>query len=303
MSEAVCEALVDMGRERWRERIEGKRDAESPREMGLELIGSLEEEARLALTWAKLRKHHGSGLAFRLGNHQREWETAAEAIGQDAVDDYITSKLQYGAKKCAPFLRLAREEHATSIEPKRYVAVYTPYLDDQRLNAALTGNERFPVKGGDVLSTEDPKRVVFYWSELGMPIYRIESMDDYYERYAYVKRDELSRGRTYRWDDLPYQPKGAAQHAKHCEGRKVPDIPLHTDKRWEGAPDEYQCLAHIAPKQVYGGQGRIAWLESRETMQTQRAGEELVHFVFAQCFELVVQREDGQFVFTNEDIP
>ncbi|MBW2522965.1 MAG: hypothetical protein JRI23_02255 [Deltaproteobacteria bacterium] len=303
MSEAVCDALVAMGHERWRERIEGKRDAETPREMGLELIGSLEEEARLALTWAKLRKHHGSGRDFRLGSHRREWETAAETVGQSAVDDYITSKIQYGAKKCAPFLRLAREEHATSIEPKRYVAVYQPYLDDDRLRQALTGNERFPVKGGDVLATEDPKRVVFYWSELGMPIYRIESMDDYFERYAYVKRDELSRGKTYRWDDLPYQPKGAAQHAKHCEGRKVPDIPLHTDKRWEGAPDEYECLAHIAPKQVFGGHGKMAWLESRQTMQTQRAGEELVSFVFAQCFELIVQREDGRFVFTNDDIP
>jgi len=303
MSEAVCEALVDMGRERWQERIAGKAEPQSLGEMGLELRSGLEEEARAALAWAKLRKHHGDPHEIRLRDVAREWELAGETIGAGEVDDYIAHKIEYAAKKCAPFLRMMREEQATAVEPKRYISVYSAYLDDERLNAALTANDRFPVKGGDVLRTEDPKRVVFYWSELGMPVYRVESIDEYFERYNYVKRDELGRGKVYRWEDLPYQPKGAAAHAEHCEGRKVPDIPLHIDKRWEGAPDQTECLAQVAPKAVFSGQGRIAWLESRQAVQTARAGEALVQFVLAQCFELVVRREDERIVFANEDIP
>lgn len=159
------------------------------------------------------------------------------------------------------------------------------------------------MKGGDILATEDAKRVTFYWSELGMPLYRVESIDDYFEKYHYVKRDELSRGKVYRWGDLPYQPRAAAKHADHCEGRKVPDIPLHIDRRWEGAPDEHQCLADVAARAVNADEGKIAWLSRRETMQKQRAGEELVQFVLAQCFELVVRGEDEMFAFTNDDIP
>jgi hypothetical protein len=176
-------------------------------------------------------------------------------------------------------------------------------LDDARLKSALTENERFPVKGGDILGNDDPKRVTFYWSELGMPLYRIESMDDYYDRYHHVKRDELSQGKIYRWGDLPFHPKHAAGHAGHCDGRRVPDIPLHSDKRWEGAPDEYQCLADVAPKAVVAGMGRKAWLDKRSQVQTARAAEELVQFVWAQVLELVVQTPDGLFRFANDDIP
>jgi hypothetical protein len=136
-----------------------------------------------------------------------------------------------------------------------------------------------------------------------MPLYRIESMDDYYDRYHYVKRDELARGKVYRWQDLPFQPKHAATHAEHCEGRKVPDIPLHVDKRWEGAPDEFQCLADVAPKAVVAGHGRKDWLEKRDRVRTNRAAEELVQFVWAQCFELVTPTPEGEFRFSNEDIP
>lgn len=305
MNDAVMGALVEMGRQRWSERIVGRDEASVPSEMGLELGGGLEEEARMALTWARVRKHHPEGAQIKLRDAVlREWEVAAETIQQTAIDDYVASKIQYAAKKCAPFLRLRREEAATSIEPKRYVTIYTPYLDDARIKGSVTQNERFPVKPGDVLHTADPKKVVFYWSELGMPLYRLESMDDYYDRYHYVKRDELGRGKVYRWGDLPYQPKSAAKHAEHCEGRKVPDIPLHIDKRWEGAPDEYESLADVAPRAVTAGQGKIAWLSRRETMQKQRAGEELVQFVLAQCFGLVVQsEEDGLFAFANDDIP
>lgn len=304
MSEAVTEALVRMGRDRWRERIVGLDEPRTLGEMGLQMQAALEEEARLALTWAKVRRRHPEGHRVRLGGDtQKEWDVAGETVTQAQIDDYVSHKIQYAAKKCAPFLRLKREEGATSIEPKRYITVYQPYLDDARIKNALTQNERFPVKSGDILTTEDGKRVTFYWSELGMPLYRIESVDDYYDRYHYVKRDELSRGKVYRWGDLPYQPRAASKHADHCEGRKVPDIPLHIDKRWEGAPDEHECLADVAARAVNQDQGKIAWLSRRESMQKQRAGEELVQFVLAQCFDLVVRGDDEMFVFTNEDIP
>lgn len=302
MTEAVTVALVAMGRERWRERIVGQDDAEGLNDMGLELIGGLEEEARMALTWAKLRRAHPQGHGVRLGDIREEWEVAGEGISEAAVDDYINNKIQYAAKKCSPFLRLKREEAATAIEPKRYVVAHQAYLDDSRIGQALTSNELFPVKKGSVLLSEDPKRVTFYWSELGMPLYKIESIDDYYSRYHYVKRDELSRGKVYRWADLPYQPREAAKHAAKCEGRKVPDIPLHIDRRWEGAPDELECLADVSAVAVNQGQGKIAWLERRQSVQTQRASEELVQFVLAQCFELVVRDEQGGFNYSNDDI-
>lgn len=226
-----------------------------------------------------------------------------ESVTTAQIDDYIRHKVHFAAKKCAPFLRLRREERATGIEPKRYVSSHPTYLDDARLAAALLENERFPIKGGDVLRTDDPKRVTFYWSELGMPLYRLESMDDHYDRYHDVKRDELSRGKVYRWRDLPFQPKHAASHAEHCEGRKVPDIPLHIDKRWEGAPDEFACLADVAPKAVVANHGRKAWLEQRDQVRTTRAAEELVSFVWAQCFALVTRTPEGELRFANDDIP
>ena len=303
MSEAVIESLIEMGRSVWRERIAGKDEPKGLEEMGLSLAAGLDEEARLAIAWSKLRKHHPNEEAKRIKDYAKDWETALEAVAQADVDDYIGSKIQHAARKCAPFLRLNREERATSIEPKRYVLVYRPYLDDPKLKAALVESERFPVKGSDVLHSEDTKRAVFYWSELGMPLYRIESMDDYYDRYHHVKRDELSRGKVYRWQDLPYHPKHG-QGSEHAEGRKVPDIPLHIDTRWEGAPDEFACLADVAPKAVYADQGKIAWLDKRDRVQTHRAAEELVNFVMAQCYELVLVREqDASFVFSNEDIP
>ena len=257
----------------------------------------------MALTWSKLRRHHGAGRSLRLRDCANDWAVAQDGVKRAEIDDYITNKVQFAARKCAPFLRIVREEQATTIEPKRYVMVYGSYLDDPRIAAALTGNERFPVKGADVLRLEDPKKVVFYWSELGMPVYRIESVDEYYERYNYVKRDELGRGRVYHWEELPYQPRGGTAAAKHGEGRKVPDIPLHTDKHWEGAPDEFECLAHVAARAVNSKQGRIAWLEARTNMREERAGEELVQFTLAQCFGLVVRRTDKQYAYANDNIP
>lgn len=303
MSAAVSDSLVEMGRQVWRQRVLGHDEPRGLDEMGLEVHSGLTEEAQLALGWAKLRKHHPDPLSFHYREHQQEWELALESIRPEQVDDYIQHKIHYAAKKCAPFLRLRREERATSIEPKRYVVLHPTYLDNPKLKHWLLENERFPVKGGDVLRSEDAKRVTFYWSELGMPLYRIDSMDDYYDRYHYVKRDELSRGKVYRWADLPLQPKHAAAHAAHCEGRRVPDIPLHLDKRWEGAPDEHECLADIAPKAVVAGHGRKAWLEKRDQVHTTRSAEELVHFVWAQVHELVLRTESGEIVFSNDDIP
>src|SRR5690606_23063534 len=203
MSEAVIESLIEMGRDVWRERIVGRDEPRGIEEMGLSLGNGLQEEAELALGWARLRKHHPGESHKKLAELSREWELARESVKPAEIDDYISHKVQHAARKCAPFLRLNREERATSIEPKRYLLVYRPYLDDPRLKAALVENERFQVKGSDVLHTDDTKRAVFYWSELGMPVYRIESMDDYYDRYHHVKRDEVSRGKVYRWQDLP----------------------------------------------------------------------------------------------------
>lgn len=304
MSGAVSEALVEMGRAVWRDRIIGLDDPRSVDEMGLELSSALVEEARLALGWARLRRHHRDSASHRYRAHAAEWEVALESITKAQIDDYIQHKIRFAAKKCAPFLRLRREERATSIEPKRYVVVHRSYLDDGGIRSALMENPSFPVRSGDVLTTEDPKRVTFYWSELGMPLYRLETMDEHYDRYHYVKRNELSRGKVYRREDLPLRPKHATAHAEHAEGRRVPDIPLHIDKRWEGAPDEHECLADVAPRAVFAGQGKIAWLERRKRVHTARAAEELIEFVWAQCHGLVAFDEaSGELAFQNDDIP
>lgn len=302
MSAAVRDALVGIGRQIWRERIAGRDEPKGLDEMGLEVSSGLEEEARLALAWAKLRKHHGDAAKHHYRAHKNDWERALESLSQDDIDEYLRQKIHFAARKCAPFLRLVREERATGIEPKRYVVVLRHYLEDKRIRAALLENASFPVKPADALVSDNPKAIVFYWSELGMPLYRIESMDEYYDRYHYVKRDELSRGKVYRGQDLPYHPKSGGA-APHAEGRKVPDIPLHIDKRWEGAPDELECLPDIAPRAVFADQGRKAWLERRERVHTARAAEELVQFVWAQVFELLVKKPDADFAFSNEDIP
>jgi len=242
------------------------------------------------------------------GAHRETWEKALETVTEDEIADYVANKLAETAKKCQPFIQLG--EGATEIPPKKYVTAYGPYLEDAAFRAKLTSISSFQVAEAALLRSGDPKKLVFYWNEMGVTIYTIRSIDEYGNRYEYVKDSELRRGRPYLRAELPYVSHHPRfdEHAARCEGRKFPDIPLHSDCHWEGAPEESERLFAITMRAVREGRGRRAWLEERQKAAALHAKDvevaertEVRAFTLSTMFGLVVHKEDG-YRWTNPKI-
>lgn len=309
MADAVFERLVALGRDTWRERIAGRDTAKGIDDLGLSMVAGLKDEARKALAWSRVKRWFPEGPPDKFeGAHKETWEKALEAVTPAEVADYVQNKLAETAKKCQPFIQLG--EGATEIPPKRYVTAYGPYLEDAAFREMLTSIGSFQVPEGALLRSGDPKKLVFYWNEMGVTIYTVRSIDEYGNRYEYVKDSELRRGREYRRTELPYVSHHPRfdEHVARCEGRKFPDIPLHGDRNWEGAPDESARLFPITMRAVREGRGRRAWLEERMKLATLRAKDvevaersEVRAFTLALMFGLVVKKDDG-YHFANPKI-
>ncbi len=294
--ESVIDALVDLGYRIFRPLIIGEHDPKSIDEMGLQLLDGLKEEARISWAWNRLRTLYDTIEDVP----PAQWTEAMEDVTDDRIDEYVGEKLAFAARKCAPFWQLT--ESATKIQPKKYINIFSGYLDDDWLRRMVSGIGDFYVSEGNILKTSDPKRIVFYWNEMGVPIYRVTSIDEYGRRYEFVKMDELRRGPIYKADNLKYRSTVPARQAEMaaCEGRQCPDIPLHTERGWEGAPDPGEGLFPITMAAVQAGRAKAAWLEARAT---RRAGEadaaaaaarrDIRAFALCRALGIIDKGEDG----------
>lgn len=262
--EAVVNALVALGRDKFRVAIVGEYDPRSLDEMGLEMRKSLEEGARMSWAWQKLRDRFSTIEDVP----EDDFHTAMEEVSEARVDEYIRDNLAHAARKCAPFWNLS--EAATRIEPKRYITVFDDYLKDDWLRRHLTSVSGFGIPEGNLLRTGDPKRLVFYWNEMGVPIYRVTSVNEYGHRYEFVKADELRRGPIYAKDQLRYTSNREAwlERVTASEGHRAPDIPLHIERDWEGAPDANRRLFPVTMEAVQEGRAKIAWEKAREQQKS-----------------------------------
>ncbi|MBI2898415.1 MAG: hypothetical protein HYY06_32995 [Deltaproteobacteria bacterium] len=303
MADAVFEKLVALGRDTWQSRIVGRESVKGIDDLGLSIVAGLRDEAHKAIAWSRVKRHFPEGRPDRFEGADREsWERALESVTENEVEDYVSQKLAEAAKKCQPFLQLG--EGATEIPAKKYVTVSAVYLDDARFRSMLTSISAFQVAESSLLKSADPKKLVFYWNEMGVTVYTIRSIDEYGNRYEFVKDSELRRGREYRRSEVPYVSSHPRfdEHAAHCEGRKCPDIPLHIDKWWEGAPDEAAVLFPITMRAVREGRAKKAWVEGRRKLAAERARDvevaertEVRGFTLAAMFGIIVKKEDGYY--------
>lgn len=301
---AVIAALVELGREKFRPAITGKHDPQSLGEMGLTIWAGLEDEARISWAWRRLRERFPRGIDTVPAG---DWEATHRAVTDQEVEGYIAEVLAQAARQCAPFWRLS--EAATKIEPKRYVVVHDEYVRDSALRRRLTDIAGFNVPDTNLLRFGDPKRIVFYWNEMGVPIYRVQSINEYGRRYEFVKKDELRRGRTYHASELRYKTSvpELQQLQARCEGKPYPDVPLHIDRCWEGAPDPERCLFPITMDAVREGRAKLAWEAARARQDEAKARQDEARaearaFALCRALGLVARVEGEGFVIALSEI-
>ncbi len=299
--EKVIEALVSKGTAIWEERIRGKDKPASRDELGLNVIDGIEREAQWSLAWEEMKKKYGGVRPTRLP--AEELETVLEGIDRARIESYIDEKLAHAARKCQPFLQF--DPAGKVIPPKKYICVYKGYREDETFKQRLTSIQSFAIKEGDLMITGDPKRVVFYWNEVGIPIYKVYSADTYGASYETVKASELARGDVYE-KKVVYESSRPerAEQAKMFAGKKCPDIPLHTDRNWEGNFDPYLFgLFPITQRAILENRAKIQWEQEREKRKaaSQGASADVRTFALAVFCNAIVQTDAG-WVFNNDHL-
>jgi len=267
VSEKVMDELVGHGRKLWEERIIGHEKPSGRDELGLNIIDSLRKEAEWALMWEDAKRRYGNNRPKKLP--AGDIEAAVEEIGDERINSYIKEKIFHASNKCQPFLQF--DPSGKNIPPKKYICIYKGYRDDDSFRKRLTNIQGFSIKEGDLMITGDPKRVVFYWNEVGVPIYKVDSVNGYGAAYENVKASELSRGSLYKKVvSLESSRPEMEEQRKLFADKKMPDIPLHTDRNWEGVFDPYLFgLFPITMRAVQENRARIRWEEERSKRKTE----------------------------------
>jgi len=146
------------------------------------------------------------------------------------------------------------------------------------------------VDRGQIVASDHPYEIIFYLARLGCPLHAVKSLSDYERRYRAVKDKELAEGAK-----VPGLPKG------------VPQIPLHIDRNWEGAPDVDTRLFRISIDGVRENDSKLAWTERLSHVQ-KKAGEEQVRtddirdFTLAIAFGIIRRAEDV-YLIEDPDLP
>lgn len=302
VSDKVMAALVSQGRKLWTERIQGRDKPSGRDDLGLNVIDGLRQEARWALVWEDIKRKHDGVRPKRLS--PEEYETALEEIEEEKIESYINEKVTHASSKCQPFLQF--DPAGKNIPPKKYICLYRGYREDAEFKQRLTNIQGFAIKEGDLMITGDPKRVVFYWNEVGVPLYKINSIDGYGASYETVKISELNQGDLYEKKAttlISARPEMEAQRKLFAQ-KKCPDIPLHTDRNWEGAFDPYLFgLFPLTMRAVQENRGRIHWEQQRAKRAAAMEGgsEDVRAFTLAVWARAIVQTDDG-YVINNDAI-
>lgn len=239
----IIDELVEIASSTLRARITGGRD-----ERGLRIHEELEAEARLAAASRRIAET-SAHAAPPAGDPA--WIEEMKRTRAEDVSSYVRDKLEHAASKCEPFITLS--VGAPLLPEKSYVVMHPDYHD--ALSEHLSHLATHRVDKGQIIASEDPHEIVFYSALLGCPLHSIKSLVEYERRYFAVKQKELSEG-----SKVIGLPKG------------VPQIPLHQDKTWEGAPDAETRLFRISIEGVRENDSKLAWTERQEKRRA-RSGE------------------------------
>lgn len=242
----IIDALVEMSSAAMRGRIAGDRD-----ERGLRLDEELELEARLA---SAARILAASGARALPPPGDASWSEEMRRVPSETVSAYIKDKLDFAASKCEPFITLG--VGAPLLPEKAYAVMHPDY--QKSLGGYLAHLSTHRVDKEQLIPGEDPHQVMFYTAQIGCPLHSVKSLVDYERRYFVVKQKELTEA-----SKVPGLPPG------------VPQIPIHQDKMWEGAPEAEARLFRISIEGVKEGDAKLAWGE-RMSKRRDRQGEAAV---------------------------
>lgn len=242
----IIDELTEMAAAAMRGRITGSRD-----ERGLRLDEELEAEARLASA-ARILAASGTRALPPAGDPR--WAEEVRRVPADAVSSYIKDKLEHAASKCDPFITLS--VGAPLLPEKAYAVLHPDYHGS--LSSYLAHIATHRVDKEQLIAGEDPHQIVFYTAQLGCPLHSIKSLVEYERRYFVVKQKELTEG-----SKVTGLPPG------------VPQIPIHQDKGWEGAPETEARLFRISIEGVKENDSKLAWAE-RVAKRRERQGEAAV---------------------------
>jgi len=273
----IIDDLVQLASAALRGRITGGLE-----ERGLRADEELAFEARLVSATKRLERRGGPLPP----PSDPRWMEEVQRTPEEEIQAYIKDKLEFAAAKCAPFVTLGAG--APLLPDKAYVVMHRDY--ERSLGPVLAHLATHRVDRGQIVGSENPYEVIFYLARLGCPLHAVKSLSEYERRYKGVKDKELAEGAK-----VPGLPKG------------VPQIPLHIDKNWEGAPEVDTRLFRISIDGVREGDSKIAWSE-RVARLRQAQGEEQVRtddmrdFTLAVCFG-VIRRADAGYHIEDPDLP
>lgn len=263
----IVDSLLETTSRALRPRISGARDSR-----GLRIDDELAREARIAIA----ARHLARDGALPPPDDER-WSQEMARVDGSAVADYVRDKLDFAASKCQPFVTLGAG--APYLPEKAYCVLDPQYREG--LGTPLGHLGSLSLDQGHIIDGEDPHKIIFYVAQLGCALHAVKSLVDYERRYLAVKRLELEEGAR-----VPGLPAG------------VPQIPIHQDSRWEGAPDGETRLFRISIEGVKDGDAKLAWVERTRTSRARASDsaaalDDLQDFTMGLAFGMIQHRADG----------
>jgi hypothetical protein len=279
----IIDELCEIAAASLRARVAGGRD-----ERGLRIDEELEFEARIASATRRFAENKGRAVP-PLGDPS--WAEEAMRTREEDVSAYVRDKLEHAASKCDPFITLS--VGAPLLPEKGYVVMHPDYHGPLSGHLAHLSTHR--VDKGQLIPSEDLHEIVFYSALLGCPLHSIKSLVEYERRYFAVKQKELTEG-----GKVAGLPKG------------VPQIPLHQDKSWEGAPEADTKLFRISIEGVKEADSKLTWLERQEKRRAQHGeasmtSDDLRDFTLGLAFGLIRPVKGGAagdgYYLEDPDLP
>lgn len=230
----IVDNLLEVTSQQLRSRIAGSRDS-----MGLRLDEALRLEAEIVTASRRLARDGALPAP-----EDPRWSEEIHLLAEEQIAGYIADKLDFAASKCQPFVTLGAG--APYLPTKTYCVVSEQYRES--LGRPLAQLGALPMDHSQLIEGENPHKLIFYVAKLGCALHAIKSLIDYERRYLAVKKMELEEGAK-----VPGQLDG------------VPQIPIHQDGNWEGAPDAEQRLFRVSIEGVKEGDSKLAWVERNKS--------------------------------------
>lgn len=263
----IVDNLLEVTRKQLRARVTGSRDS-----IGLAVDAELEREARIAIVTRRFeRDSNVPPLA------DARWAEEMQRVSEEDIATYVKDKLDHAAGKCQPFITLG--VGAPYLPEKAYCVLYPRYRES--LGRALSQLSALTVDRDQIIGGEDPHKIVFYVAKLGCALHAVKSLVDYERRYLAVKTMELEESAK-----VPGLPPG------------VPQIPIHQDANWEGAPSREKRLFRVSIQGVKDNDAKLAWMQRNKQMldearETAEALDDLQDFTMGVAFGYIKHDENG----------